>query len=310
MTILASIVDWRGQEARHVASLWWVMFALAAGVYIIVAAFILVALVRGRRTETGKSSRIGDDTFIWFGGIGVPVVILGVLAGLTVTTTKAVRNPDSGALRVEVVGKRWWWAVDYPDQRVSSANEIHVPVGQQVDITLKTDNVAHSFWVPQLAGKLDLLPGVTNLLPIKATKPGVYEGVCAEYCGIQHAHMSFRVIAESPGDFERWMTRRAANAGTTGQSELAAKGQLVFTREACAGCHTVNGTQATGTLGPDLSDFGGRQTIGAGTVPNTPGYLAAWITNSQTIKSGNLMPPISLSSADLNALVAYLEGLK
>ena len=211
MTVLASIVDWRGQEARHVAALWWVMFALAAAVYVIVAAFILVALDRGRRTETGKKSRVGDDTFIWFGGIGVPVVILGVLAGLTVTTPKAVRNPESGAhWWVDVVGERWWWAVNYLDQGVASANEIHVPVGQQVEITLKTDNVAHSFWVPQLAGKLDLLPGVTNVLPIKATKPGVYEGVCAEYCGIQHAHMGFRVIAESPADFERWMTRRSS----------------------------------------------------------------------------------------------------
>jgi cytochrome c oxidase subunit 2 len=305
-----SMLDEHGQEARHVAAVWWLMFALAAGVYVIVAAFIFVALLRGRRTATGKPSRFKDDTFIWVGGIGVPVVILALLAVVTVTTTRVLRNPEPGELRIDVRGQRWWWDVRYPDSGVVTANEIHVPVGRQVDVALTSGDVVHSFWAPQLAGKLDLIPGQTNHLRFKALDAGVYRGMCAEYCGLQHADMDFLVVADAPADFDRWLLRRSTGAGTTAQSDEATKGQVVFTRESCAGCHTIRGTSAQGTVGPDLSDFGSRRTIGGATVPNTPDELAKWITNSQAIKPGNIMPPISLSPSDLQSVVTYLEGLK
>lgn len=305
-----SMVDQHGQEARHVAAIWWLMFTLAAAVYVVVATLIFVAIVRGRRSEGGRSSKIKDDTFIWVGGIGIPVIILGLLAGVTVTTTRVLRNPENDALRVDVVGKRWWWAVSYPDSNVTTANEIHVPVGRQVDIALTSDNVVHSFWVPQLAGKLDLIPGQTNHLRIKATSAGSYRGLCAEYCGVQHARMDFLVVADPPADFDRWLVRRSSGAGTSPRSEEAAKGEVVFMRESCAGCHAVRGTTANGKVGPDLSDFGNRAWIGAITVRNTTGNLSGWISNSQTIKPGNIMPPVSLSPGDLQALVAYLEELK
>ncbi|MGI8776469.1 MAG: cytochrome c oxidase subunit II [Acidimicrobiales bacterium] len=306
-----SMLDGRAGEARRVAGVWWLMFAMATVVYVVVAAFIVIAVVRGRRAKrddplTGPK----DDTFIWFGGIVAPVLILGVLAVVTVNTTQVLRKPQQGELRIQVVGKRWWWDIRYPTDRVTTSGEIHIPVGRPVDIELTSDNVIHSFWVPQLAGKVDTIPGQVNHLRLRANQAGVYRGACAEYCGIEHAHMSFIVIADQPVDFDRWITRRRGGAGVAPTSEEAAQGQLVFTREACAGCHTIKGTQATGTVGPDLSDFGSRRWIASLTVPNTSANLSRWIADPQAIKPGNLMPPTALSSADRDAIAAYLEGLK
>ncbi len=311
------MLDGRAGEARRVAGIWWLMFTLATIVYVVVAAFIVIAVVRGRRkrppdTAPGRSEAGGpaDDTFIWFGGIIAPVLILAVLAVVTVTTTQVLRKPQSDELKIQVVGKRWWWDIHYPAEGVTTASEIHIPVGRPIDIELSSDNVIHSFWVPQLAGKVDTIPGQVNHLRLRADKAGTYRGECAEYCGIEHAHMSFIVIAESPVDFDRWMTRRRGGAGLTSTSDLADRGQLVFTRETCAGCHTVKGTQATGTVGPDLSDFGGRAWIGSVMVANTASNLARWITDPGAVKPGTLMPPTALSSDDRDAIVAYLEGLK
>ena len=167
----------------------------------------------------------------------------------------------------------------------------------------------HSFWVPQLGGKVDLIPGQHNVWRFKATKEGTFRGECAEYCGLEHAKMNFLVVAQSPASFDTWALRhRQPQSEPT--SQLAANGQVVFMRAPCAGCHTIRGTTANGTIGPDLSDIGSRLTLGANTVPNTEGYLGGWIVNSQTIKPGNLMPPIPLSSNDLQALIAYLRSLK
>src|SRR5207249_1675576 len=172
---------------------WWLMFGLAAGVYVVVAGFILYASTRGRRAGAG-SSRLHDNWFIWLGGVVVPFLILVVLAIVTVQTTSALRNPSRDALHVEVVGELWWWSVRYPATDVATANEIHLPAGQPVEITLKSDNVVHSFWVPELAGKEDLIPGQTNHLEFTADHVGRYTGRCAEYCGLQHAHMGFDVV--------------------------------------------------------------------------------------------------------------------
>jgi len=307
-----SMLDSRAPEARSVERVWWLMFALAAAVYVVVAGFIVMAIVRGRRgaSRPAREREPKDDTFIWYGGIVAPVVILAVLAVVTIRTTQDLRRAEQGELRIEVTAKRWWWDVRYPDAGVATASEIHIPVGRPVDFVLTSDNVVHSFWVPQLAGKVDTIPGQTNHLRLTATEAGTYRGMCAEYCGIQHAYMSYVVIVEEPVDFERWMARRTAGAGLSPGSEEAARGQVVFNREACAGCHAVKGTPATGTIGPDLSDFGGRQSIGSLAVPNNRANLARWITEPARIKPGNLMPPTALSAEDLAAVIAYLEGLR
>ena len=308
-----SMFDSQGPESRSIRGVSVLMFALAGAVYVIVSGFIVVAIVRGRRRrqeEAGPAKEPKDDTFIWWGGIVAPVVILAVLAVVTIRTTQDLRAAEDGELRIEVTAKRWWWDVRYPDTGVATASEIHIPVGRPVDIVLTSDNVIHSFWVPQLAGKVDTIPGQVNHLRLKADEAGTYRGACAEYCGIQHANMSYLVIADEPAEFERWMARRSAGAGLTPANDQAARGQVVFNREACAGCHTVRGTPASATVGPDLSDFGARTTIGSLTVPNNSANLARWITEPDKVKPGNLMPPTALSPDDLAAVVAYLEGLK
>jgi cytochrome c oxidase subunit 2 len=303
-----SAVDAHGSEARHIAGLWWLMFGLATGVYVVVAGFIIIAALRGRR-GTPRRSRISQSMFIVVGGVVVPTLILLVLAVVTVTTTSALRKAGHNPVRIEVTGERWWWAVRYPERQITTANELHIPVGQPVEIGLESDNVVHSFWVPELAGKVDTIPGQRNLLRFTAEKAGTYLGVCAEFCGIQHAHMGFRVIAQSPGAFERWATEHAQPPREPA-SQLAANGALRFQRLPCAGCHTIRGTQAHGTVGPDLTDFGSRATIGAGAVENTTGNLSRWVQHAQAVKPGALMPDLSLSTDDVRALVAYLESLR
>jgi cytochrome c oxidase subunit 2 len=304
-----SLLDPHGPEAHRIAGIWWLMFGLAAAVYLVVGGFILAGALRGRRTESGKDSRISERAFIWIGGIIVPTAILGVLAVVTVQGTTHLRQPERNPLKVEVVGKRWWWEVRYPSLHFTTANEIHIPVGRPIEVGLDSDNVIHSFWVPQLAGKLDTIPGQHNVLRLKADKPGTYRGVCAEYCGTQHARMQFVVIADSTATFDRWAARRQRPPAPP-ESDVAAAGELAFVRSPCAGCHTIKGTQADGKLGPDLTDFGARHWIGSITVPNTADNLAGWITDPESIKPGSLMPPTALSPDDLRSIVAYLEGLK
>ena len=308
---VTSVVGGGGSEATRIERVWWLMFGLSAAVYVAVAGFILVAVVRGRHSGPQPPDAKRDERFIWIGGIVMPVVVLAVLAVVTVTSTRDLRPEDPGAVRIEVVGKRWWWDVRYPRDGVASANEVHVPVGRPVDLVLSSTDVIHSFWVPELAGKVDMVPGQVNHLRFTTTKAGVYRGVCAEFCDLGHANMAFVVVAEPPEDFSRWLARAASASGTTPQDELAARGEVVFLRESCGGCHQVKGTTAQGKRGPELSDFGGRRTIAAATVPNTPEHLMEFLRDPDSVKPGVLMPPSPhISDDELRALVAYLEGLR
>jgi cytochrome c oxidase subunit II len=304
-----SIVSPKGSEADRIAGMWWLMFGLAAAVYVVVAGFILYAATRGRRTG-GKASALREHWLIWIGGVAVPLVILAILAVVTVDATSALRGSSADELRIDVTGKLWWWSVRYPATGVTTANQLHVPVGQPLDIHLTSDNVIHSFWVPELAGKEDTVPGQPNDLRFTADTVGRYNGRCAEFCGLQHSHMGIEVIVETPADFGRWLARRQ-RAPLEPASEDAAIGQLVFQREACAGCHTIKGTDAQGTFGPDLTDVGSRRTLGAGAIENTPENMAKWIRDAPGIKPGISMPAFgSLSQRDLTAITAYLESLK
>jgi len=304
-----SIVDPKGSEAHRIADVWWLMFGLATAVYVIVAGFILYASTRGRR-RGAEESRLHDNAFIWIGGVFAPVLILAVLAVVTVSTTEALRKPARDELRIDITGELWWWRVNYHDAGIESANEIYLPAGQPIDIRLTSDNVIHSFWVPQLAGKEDAIPGQVNQLRFTADDVGTYIGQCAEYCGIQHAHMSIRVHVLTPGDFGRWLARQERPPGEPA-SESIANGQVVFQREACAGCHTVNGTDASGAIGPNLSDVGARTTLGAGAIENNTANLERWIEDAPEVKPGVLMPSFhTLSDRDVADIAAYLENLK
>jgi cytochrome c oxidase subunit II len=299
-----STLDTHGSSAKDIAGTWWLMFGLAVFVYVVVAGFILVAVVRGR--HGARSSRISDNAFIWIGGIIVPALILIVLGVVTIDTGRALRQPSRDPLVVDVSAKQWWWAVTYPQQRVTTANEIHLPVGEPIEVRLTSDNVLHSFWVPELAGKMDAIPGQVNTLRFTIEKAGTYLGLCGEFCGLQHANMHFQVIAQSPADFAAWATQQAQPEGDS-SSDLQEQGEVVFLRSSCAGCHTVRGTPAMGTRGPDLTHLATRQTLGAVTIENTESNLGRWITDAGSIKPGVLMPPGLLTKQELQAVLAYLE---
>ncbi len=302
-----SALDPAGPSARRLSTLWWGLFAVAAVVFAVVLFMIVWALVL-RRGPSVQPRRGGERTVV-IAGILVPAVVLVATYAATLSTLSAERTPpQESELTIEAVGHDWWWEVRYPD--FVTANEIHIPVGRPVTVRLTTADVIHSFWVPSITSKTDMIPGRVNELSLLADRAGTFRGQCAEYCGTQHAGMSFLVVAEPEQDFARWLADQSRPADSSAPDALAALGEEVFEASSCAACHTVRGTTADGDLGPDLTHFGGRRELGAGVAPNNPGWLAGWIANSQTVKPGNLMPPQPLAPEDLRVLVRYLESLE
>lgn len=318
-----------GPAARRIAELWWPLLVLAVAITIIVLGVLVAALFR--RREGGRGHDRTDDTvmaspdsaadrrgtrLILLGGAVVPAVILIGIYVFSLLTMRAIDagHASPGAFHVDVTGKQWWWHVAYPDSLASnvfvSANEIRIPAGQRVVVRLASDDVIHSFWVPELQGKTDLIPGRRTVTWIQADTPGVYRGQCAEFCGVQHARMRFVVIAMAPDDFAGWLAeqrRPAREPRTDGER----RGREVFLSSGCLLCHAIRGTPAGGDgTGPDLTHVAGRTTLAAGLLPNTPGHLAGWITNPQQLKPGALMPRVPLEPDALHALVAYLQSLR
>jgi cytochrome c oxidase subunit 2 len=249
--------------------------------------------------------------WVLIGGVGASAVAVGALFVASLQTLGAlVAPPAAPPITVEVTGYQWWWSVTYaePDERFATANEIHVPVGVPVQVRLRSADVIHSFWVPSLAGKIDLIPGKSTEMWLQADRAGVYRGQCAEYCGLQHARMALLVIAQPPQEFEAW--RQAQRRPAVPPTDLvAARGMELFARN-CAGCHAVRGAPFHGRSGPDLTHVAGRRTLAAGMLDNVRGALAGWIANPQVLKPGTRMPHITLGGEDLHALVRYIEGLR
>jgi cytochrome c oxidase subunit 2 len=303
----SSVVSPKGPAASSVAGLWWPMLFAATAVFAFVAGMLLLAAARGRRRteEQAKGAAAWGEPFILIAGV---LVSGAILVGFFVFSLGRMQALADGGRRtkltVAVVGHDWWWEVRYPNGAVS-ANEIHIPTGVPVRLELTTDDVIHSFWVPRLGPKTDMIPGQRNSLWLEASEPGVYRGQCAEFCGLQHANMIIRVVADTPPDFEQWVGGQAQPAAPS-----AARGQGVFETQTCAGCHRIRGTAADGNAGPDLTHFGGRATIGAGVLPMSGENLRRWITNPQSVKPGAAMPPTTLAPDQLAALVTYLEGLR
>ncbi len=307
-----SALDPHGPGSARIAGLWWFMFSVSAAVVVFVGAVILVGILprRRRRHLDTDATPTWAKNLVVGGGVVFPVVVLSVLWVLTLHDMQALSSPP-GRARLEVIveGYQWWWKVQYPQLGIVTANDIHIPTGQPVRIRLVTHDVIHSFWVPQLTGKTDLISGKVNSTWVETDTPGVYRGQCAEYCGLQHANMIFYVVAQTRPDFDAWAARERQGASPPATSDLL-RGQDVFLSSPCESCHTVRGTPAHGTLGPDLTHFGSRLTIGAGAAPNNPGTLGGWIIDSQGVKPGNRMPPIQLPAQDLQALIDWLESLK
>lgn len=311
-----SALDPHGPAAREVATLWWVMLAIAAVVFVLVLVLLLLPLLRGRHAPIadGNSLRdaplVSETRWVVLGGAVMPaLVLLGVFIA-TLGVMRSVRAPDRArALQIEVIGHRWWWEVRYPGRAVVTADEIHLPVGVPALVRLQSNDVIHSLWVPQLNGKTDLVPGQTNTMWLQADSVGLYYGKCAEYCGLQHAHMALMVVAESQGEFDAWLDKQRRPADPA-SSPASLAGQRVFLQHACAYCHAVRGTLAIGAVGPDLTHLASRATLAGGSFDNTRGNLAGWIQNPDVLKPGTLMPAVPLSGPDVEAIVAYLEGLR
>lgn len=305
-----STFETAGPQAAHLASLGWTMTVMGTVVFVVVMALLLVPLYRKRHAERvdGPPLPVNERAWIVYAGMAVPAIIL---AGVFLLTLTAYRTtaPAPAAFTIEVIGHQWWWEVRYPGQHVLTANEIHMPVGQPVRIVLTSDDVIHSFWVPNLAGKTDAIPGVTNTAWLQADSAGTWRGTCGEYCGVQHAHMALSVVAEADGDLSRWLANERAVSVVPGDSAVL-EGEHAFLTKQCVYCHTVRGTQATGRVGPDLTHLASRLTLASGTLPNTRGNLAAWLVSPDRLKPGTKMPAVPLDGAELQAIVAYLETLK
>lgn len=324
-----SILNPAGEHADGVHGLWLWLLGIGAAVWVVVVAILVVAVVRRRRGEDDDQTAEGSDgraavtrgrpvAAVAVAGAAIPALIIAGIATYAVIVQRDidVAGDDARPL-VEVVGHQYWWEVTYPDDGVVSANEIHVPIGERVRIDVASEDVIHSFWVPELAGKIDMIPGTSNSVWLEAREPGVYWGQCAEYCGVQHARMRFVVVAHEPSEFEAWLARQAetpaeADPGQEGDDEtLIARGRDVFMSSSCVYCHAIDGTPAAGREGPDLTHFASRQTLAAGTRPNDTENLSAWILDPQSIKPGALMPGTDVDDPEeLAALIAYLESLE
>jgi len=310
-----------GPQAESIADLWNLTLAICTFVLTAVVAVTLIAVARRRRAESTTPPDVASldrsearARAIVTGAVGVTVVLLAVLLVASVLTDRALaRMPLQDGLHIEVTGKQWWWDVRYddpdPSRVFNTANEIHVPVGRPVVLTLKSPDVIHSFWVPSLHGKKDLIPGQTVTFTLRADVAGVYRGQCAEFCGYQHARMGLLVIADPPETFASWAEAQRQPAAPP-VDEQARRGHDVFMTTTCAMCHAIAGTTAGGRAGPDLTHVASRTTLAALTLPNTAGHLAAWIDDPQAFKPGTNMPAHALDGQDRNALVAYLGTLR
>lgn len=307
-----SALDPQGAPAIHVEHLIIGITIVCAVVWLLVMIVLGWALLRKRSGDTSQS-RERTLTMTVASAVAATVIII---AGLTVAsfyTTRSIGLPENAALTITVRGQQWWWQVIYADAdpalSFQTANEIHIPVGQDVRLQLESADVVHSFWVPSLAGKQDLVPGRSNSLLLRAERPGIYRGQCAEFCGLQHTHMAMMIVADEPADYQRWAAAQRENGAIPTDPDPVA-GKIAFLAKLCAACHTVRGTPATGTTGPDLTHIGSRQTIAAGLLETTRGSLAAWIADPQTLKPGNNMPMVPLTSVELRDISAYMESLK
>lgn len=301
---------------------------LAGETRFILVLFLIVAAVMGGlliliclrpRGDLGSHAPVdigGGQRWLLIGGFLVPAFVLATvfIVGLKGMTNFPLHDGNHHPADIRVRGHQWWWDIEYlgsdPARDARTANEIHIPSGQPVDIELVSADVIHSFWIPALHGKVDLVPGQANRIRIQAAQPGVYRGRCAEYCGAQHAHMGLIVVADAPGNYEQWLSAQLAPAREPASPEQAA-GRDLFLNRACLLCHTIRGTIANSRVGPDLTHIGGRAMIAANTYRNETANLAAWVTHAQSMKPGVLMPNVTqFDGQELRALVAYLRSLR
>ena len=312
-SVIQSALDAAGVQSARIETLWWVMFWVTTTVFLLVVGAVALAARRSRSTtaSTTGESALGRAVTA---ASGVSLMILVGLLFASVLTGRAVATrPDPASLTVQITGYQWWWSVEYlnpePSLRVVTANELHIPVGKPVIVNLRSGDVIHSFWVPNLHGKTDLIPGRSTTTWLQADTAGTFRGQCGEYCGLQHAHMGLIVVAEPPEAFERWLDHQRTTPPAPSTSQ-ALEGRVLVEHGPCGMCHAVRGTSAGARTAPDLTHFATRSTLAAAALPNTRDSLARWIADPQHVKPGNRMPATGLTPQELTAVVAYLETLR
>lgn len=297
-----------GPVSSQITLLTWIMLIGSVLITLLICALILISIAG----PAGWRHKLTDKKSIVWGGIVFPVVTLTALLvyGFLILNAGGALVQAENPVHISVVGEQWWWRVIYrhDDGRTTeSANELRIPTGRPIEIELSTADVIHSFWIPAYAGKVDMIPGRTNILHFIADKPGIVTGQCAEYCGGAHALMSFYTMAMVPSDYDAWLAKERTNA----RPRLQSAGEQLFLSGGCAGCHTVRGIQADGKIGPDLTHVGSRLSLGAGILPNTTEGFSKWISQHQTLKPESLMPPFNIfSESELKSLSAYLNSLE
>ncbi len=303
-----------GVHAQQLDTLWHIMLWTCGAMYLLVLGFVTYALIRAwrapREKEPAHSTGLKRALYVWTGIIAVG--LFGLAMSSFLIDRAVLRAASEPQITLKITAYQWWWKVEYtgdPARQIRTANEIHLPVNAQVYVELASNDVIHSFWVPNLHGKLDLIPGRVNEIRLQPFQQGVFRGFCAEFCGTQHAKMNFEVVVDSADDFRAWSDHQLSTAPTPATPETQA-GQRVFMTSACNMCHAISGTDAQGTVGPDLSHFGSRRWLAAGALPNTPQNLRLWLENPQRVKPGNHMPIVQLEPRELDALVAYVGSLR
>ncbi len=309
-----------GVRAAQIAALWWLLLGLAAAACLGILLLVLAVASQSqpfpptlppRRAPAGRLGQAARLAGVVGGGILLPLGVLAGVQAVAVQTLAAQTALPPAPLTVQVRGHQYWWEVRYPQAGVTSANELHVPVATPVRLELSSADVLHSFWVPELVGKTDLVPGQVNVTWLRVEQAGRYRGQCAEYCGLQHAHMALLVVAEPPQGFAAWLQQQRLPASPPSDPVLQ-QGAQAFARFGCLGCHAIRygDSPVGGSSGPDLTHVGSRQTLAAGLLPNSYGNMAGWIGNPQALKPGNDMPVLNLDPDSLRAVAAYLESLK
>ncbi len=302
-----SALDPAGPAAEKIAALTWVMIVGFGLLFVFIMGLLIIGIKRGE--NSGKSQApLGDRRFVVIGGLLMPLVILLLLLVYTLLLTASL-GPKESRLKIRVTGHMWWWDVYYPESNLRIANEIYIPAGEPILIELVSKDVIHSFWVPSLAGKTDLVPGITNYQWLEADRPGTYRAQCAEFCGLQHARMALYVVALPPEEFAKWLASKQRSQPVPQDPRMQA-GLATFVKAGCGECHTIQGTEARGLIGPDLTHVGSRLSLGAGTIPNSYGSMAGWVANPQALKPGNKMPPSYVASQDYHSLISYLMSLQ
>ncbi|WP_274426424.1 cytochrome c oxidase subunit II [Chelativorans sp. YIM 93263] len=307
---IQSVFEPRSIQADAILALSNWVFAAGSLIFVLVMALLAWAIISRRRHPP-----LRNTVFIAIGGFAFPAVTLSILMVFTVLVSLHITSPaGENAVRIHVTGHMWWWEVQYegPDgERIETANELHLPIDRPVSITVTSEDVIHSFWIPSLAGKVDMIPGHVNEITFTPTEAGVMRGQCAEYCGLQHAKMAFYVVVEPAEQFDQWLEEQAQPA-VEPVPDLLKAGQQAFVDQGCGSCHAVRGLPgAVGQIGPDLTHVGSRLSIGAGWLDGSVGNLAGWIASSQHIKPGNRMPSFDrLDGKTLRALAAWLESLE